>query len=192
MDTQSKKTMMEQEAAARFVQYLMQAAREAWPTIESSMKEFYKDKFIVEEEKIAAYNLGLALIAQDLQAVPNLFPPDQAKRLEEWVYDCVDIEDWGEYAKEEVKKYGEKFQHDLNNHENPIYAIPARLLHRWLGKGIQNFDVELNGKKTGILDPLLVEMLGGILISQFSGTWKKVVLQGDVELVAGDRNLKPS
>lgn len=106
--------------------------------------------------------------------------------------DCIDIENWGEYAKDEVKKYGEKFQHDLNNHENPIFAIPARLLHRWLGKNIQNFDVEINGKKTGVLDPILVEMLGGILITQFSGTWKKVVLVGDVVLIEGKTNLKPS
>lgn len=85
MDTQAKNEMTEQEAAARFVNYLMQAALKTWPTIKSTMQEFYKDKFTVEDEETAAYNLGLALIAQDLQAIPNLFPSDQAKRLEAWV-----------------------------------------------------------------------------------------------------------
>jgi hypothetical protein len=99
---------------------------------------------------------------------------------------CVDTEDWGEYAVGEVKKYGEKFQKDIQNINaggDPLSAIPARLLQRWLGKNIQNFDVEMNGKKTGIISPILLMMVSSMLAA-FLGTWKK--LKDDFNLIEGD------
>jgi len=181
-----KKKLTEQEAAAQFVLYIIKEAQNAYPTIYKSLKDFFKEKFVVEDEKMAAFDLALAAIAQDLQAVKNLFPKDQAERIEKWVLKCIDTEDWGEYAVDEVKKYGEKFQKDVQNINtggDPLSAIPARLLQRWLGENIQNFDVEMNGKKTGIISPILLSMISGTLVA-FLGTWKK--LKDNFNLVEGD------
>src|SRR3989338_3586454 len=135
---------------------------------------------------MAAFDLALAAIAQDLQAVKNLFPKDQAERIEKWVLKCINTEDWGEYAVDEVKKYGEKFQKDIQNVNvggDPLSAIPARLLQRWLGKNIQNFDVEINGKKTGFIDPILLMMISSTLAA-FPGTWEKI--KDNFNLIEGD------
>ena len=181
-----KKKLTEQEAASHFVLYITKEAQSAWPTIYKSLQDSFKDKFVVEDEIMAAFDLALAAIAQDLQAVKNLFPKDQAERIEKWVLKCIDTEDWGEYAVSEVKKYGEKFQKDIQNINaggDPLSAIPARLLQRWLGKNIQNFDVEMNGKKTGIISPVLLMMIYSTLAA-FLGTWKK--LKDDFNFIEGD------
>ncbi len=181
-----KKKLTEQEAASHFVLYITKEAQGAWPAIYKSLQGSFKDKFVVEDETMAAFDLALAAIAQDLQAVNNLFPKDQAERIEKWVLKCIDTEDWGEYAIGEVKKYGEKFQKDVQNINaggDPLSAIPAHLLQRWLGKNIQNFDVEMNGKKTGIISPVLLVMVSSMLTA-FLGTWKK--LKDDFNLIEGD------
>lgn len=181
-----KKKLTEQEAASHFVLYIIKEAQDAWPTIHKNLKDSFKEKFIIEDEKMAAFDLALAAIAQDLQAVKNLFPKDQAERIEKWVLKCIDTEDWGEYAVDEVKKYGETFQKDIQNISaggDPLSVIPTRLLQRWLGKNIQNFDVEMSGKKTGIISPVLLMMVSSTLAA-FLGTWKR--LKDDFKIVEGD------
>ncbi len=181
-----KKKLTEQEAAAQFVLYIVKEAQAAWPTIYKNLKDTFKEEFVVEDETMAAFDLALAAIAQDLQAVKNLFPKDQAERIEKWIYQCINTEDWGEYAMEEVKKYGEKFQKDIQNINaggDPVSAIPARLVQRWLGKNIHNFDVEMNGKKTGIINPVLLMMVTGTLTA-FLGTWKR--MKDNFKLIESD------
>jgi len=192
-----KKKLTEQEAASHFVLYIIKEAQDVWPTIYKNLKDSFKEKFVVEDEKIAAFDLALAAIAQDLQAVKNLFPKDQAERIEKWVLKCIDTEDWGEYAVDEVKKYGEKFQKDVQNISaggDPLSAIPARLLQRWLGKNIQNFDVEMSGKKTGIISPVLLMMVSSMLAA-FLGTWKRLkdnfkIIEGDIPFDENPSGLK--
>lgn len=185
-----KKKLTEQEAASLFVLYLTKEAQDAWPTIKKSLEDAFKERFtLTEDDMMASYDLALAVIAQDLQALKNLFSKDQAERIEKWVLKCLDTKDWGEYAIPEVKKYTDAFQKCLNNIEqygNPINVIPILLLYKWLGKNIDNLEVKINGKKTGFFDPIIVGMVTDILIRQFSGTWKKVIITGNVELVEGD------
>ena len=169
-----KKNLTEQEAACYCVAYIIKEVQNAWPTIREDLKDYLGQKFVVQDEEKAAFDLALAAIALDLQAVGNLFPKDRAERIEKWVLKCIDTEDWGEYAVDEVKKYGEQFQEGIQNVDtggDPLSAIAGRLLHRWLGKDIQNFDVEIAGKKTGIIDPLLLTTVSGMLVG-FAGTWK--------------------
>src|SRR3989344_6871755 len=186
-----KKKLTEQEAASLFILYLTKEAQDAWPTIKKSLEDTFKEKFIVaEEDMVASYDLALAAIAQDLQAHKNLFPKEQVERIEKWVYKCLgNLEDWGEYSVDEVKKYSNAFQKFLNNIEqygNPINVIPVRLLYKWLGKNIDNLEVKIKGKKTGFFDPIIVDMVTDILVRQFVGTWKRVIVTDDVELVEGD------
>lgn len=180
-----KKKLTEQEATSQFVLYIMKEAQEGWPTIHKSLKDVFKEKFIIEDEKMAPFDLAIAALAQDLQSVKNLFSKDRAERIEKWVLKCIDTEDWGEYAVDEAKKYGESFQkaiQNINAGGDPLSAIPARLLHHWLGKNIQNFDVEMNGSKTGIISPILLIMVSSFLAA-FLGFWKK--LRDNFKIVEG-------
>lgn len=95
-------------------------------------KKNYKAKFVVEDEKTAAFDLFLSATTLDLQAVKNLFSNDQAERIEKWVFKIIDTKDWGEYAIDEVKKYDEEFQKGLQNINEgtggPLSAVTARLV----------------------------------------------------------------
>ena len=65
----------------------------------------------------------------DLPAVRNLFPKDQAERIEKWVLKCSDSKDWGAYAIQELKEYGEEFQRAVENITNggdPLSTIPIQ------------------------------------------------------------------
>lgn len=171
-----KKKLTEQEAASFFITHIIKEAESAWPIIYKQLKETFKEKFVIENEKKASFDLTLAAIAQDLQALKNLFPKDQAERIEKLVLKKFGSDIWGEYAVDEVKKYGEEFQKGIQNINaggDPLGAIPTRLIQRWLGKNIQNFDVKINGKKTGIIDPFLSDIIVGVLTA-FIGTWKRI------------------
>lgn len=180
-----KKKITEQDAALQFGLYAIKGAQDVWPNFHKTLKETFKEDFIVENENMAAFDLALAVIALDLQALKNLFPQDQAERIERWVLICIDTEDTGEYAVYEVKKYSEIFQKNIQNISidgDPMSAIPGRLLQRWLGKNLQNFDVEIGGKKTGFINPILLSMVSMMLLD-FSFNWKR--LKDNFKIVEG-------
>jgi hypothetical protein len=184
-----KKKITEEEAASQFVLYIVKEAQNNWPAIHQKMKENFGDKFILEDENTAAFDLALAAIAQDLQAVKNLFPKEQAERIEKWILKCIDTEEWGGYAVDEVQKYGEKFQKDIQNISaggDPLSSIPSRLLHRWLGDNIQNFDVKMDGQKTGFISPVLL-MTTSAILTAFLGNWKRI--KDEYKLTKGDENI---
>jgi hypothetical protein len=171
-----KPILTEQEAAAVLVGSSLRNTQHAWPTVYNSLKEVREEKFAVADESSAAFDLGLAAIALDLQAVKNLFPVEQAGRIENWVLTWV----WnfaatngrGGYALDEVKKYGVAFQKESRiGAEFALGAIPGRLLHRWLGGTIKNFEFEIGGKKSGFINTMLMSETTSVLIG-FSGFWK--------------------
>lgn len=187
-----KKKLTEQEAALHFVGYIMNEASSVWPTILEDLKNSFEGQFVLEREKMANFDLVLAAIALDLQAIKNLFPNNQAERIEKWVYEFFNPLYWGEYAVEEIKKYGKEFQEHTPNMyvgTNPLSAVSARLLHRWLGENIHNFEIDMGGfsndEKTSIvsINPQLQMMVDSSLIG-FIGTWKR--LKDKFKLIEGD------
>lgn len=182
------KMVTEQEAAALFVISMLRAAQRAWPTVYGMLKGPTEGKFVVADESMAAFDLGLAAVAQDLQAVKNLFPAEQADRIEKWVLTWVsksmDTKVWGDYAVDEVKKYGTAFQEGSKiDAAFALGAIPGRLLHRWLGEGIKNFEDEIGGDRTGLIDVWLSAKTSNELIA-FSGFWKR--FKDNFKLVEGE------
>ena len=183
-----KKNHTEQEAAAIFVGSSFRNTQHAWPTVYNSLKEFREEKFVVADESRAAFDLGLAAIALDLQAVKNLFPVEQADRIENWVltwvWNFADTNGRGGYAVDEMKKYGAASREESRlGAEFALGAIPGRLLHRWLGKGIKNCEGEIGGEKTGFIDTMLLAEVTNQVIG-FSGIWKR--FKDDFDLVEGD------
>ncbi len=178
-----QRTSTEQEAALYFIRFMREKAQPAWPGIYRTFKDTFGVKFVVADETMAAFDLFLATIALDLQAVKNLFQAEQANRLERWVFKNIGgVEHWGNYAVGEVTEYSSAFQNKLRV-DMPIGAISARLVHRWLGGGIRNFEAEIGGKKTGFIDVLLIDAVNETLLG-FIGFWKGI--KTDFTLVEGD------
>ncbi len=187
-----KKKITEQEAASHFIRSIMNEASSAWPSVLEELKDTFQDQFVLEDEKMANLDLSLAAIALDLQAIKNLFSNIQAERIEEWVYEYFKGEDWREYAVAEIKKYGKAFQEHTPNMyvgTNPLSAVSARLLNRWLGENMHNFEIDMgdigNGDKTGIvsISPQMQMMVDSLLVG-FIGKWKKI--KDNFRLIKGD------
>ena len=68
-------------------------------------------------------------------------------------------------------------------------AVSARLLKRWLGENIHNFEIDMgdfgNGEKTGIvsISPQM-QMMVDLLLAGFIGKWKKI--KDNFRLIKGD------
>lgn len=75
----------------------------------------------------------------------------------------------------------------------PVSAVSARLLHRWLGENIHNFEIDMgdfgNGGKTGIvsISPQLQMMVDSLLMG-FIGNWKRI--KDNFKLIEGDLPLE--
>lgn len=181
-----RKKLTEKQAACHFVTDMLIDAREQWPTIYTTLKS-YDANLIVEDEAACDIHLALAAIALDMQAVNNLFSPEQSKRLVGFVFRYLDeIDESGYVAKEarkydrvsdrllrnletrgyivhEVKRYQQVFQEAIRNSENPIHAITVRLLARWLGVSSQQ----------GQFVNLVLTILISAHLAAFSGFWKE-------------------
>ena len=184
----SNRRKTEQEVATDLVLFAMQEAGNAWPTISNSFKDTFKEKFRVENEMMAPFDLALAAITQNLQAIRNVFSSDQAQRIEQWVMKCLDTEDYGQYALQEVKKYDHMFNKALSDTgkekspfagTNPLDVLSVCLLRQWLGQGLRDFEVEINGKKTGVISPILISMTSGALVA-FILQWKTIKADYDI------------
>ncbi len=182
-----KKKLDEQLAANSFVLAVIKETKERWPGIYQVLREGVNGEyFIVEDEEGAQYNLALAGIAQGLQAVKNLFTKEQAERFELFILKVMANN--SEYAVEEIKEYGSQFQNAILNIKDgahPEEAIPTRLLQRWLGSNIKYFYVEINGKKTEIISPILV-MEVGVIMATFPKNWSWKQVSANYKLIKGD------
>ena len=170
-----KPIITEQEAVVSYLQGSLENARSNWPEIRNNLKSTFGNQFVVKDEAVATFDLYLAIIAMDLQSLPNLFPIEQAKRIEHFILKCLGrIEEWGKYSVEEVQAYSTLFRDELKNINttgDPIAAVPARLLHRWLGDGIWKFESIIQGKRTGFIDALVLSMTLNS-VAKFCGFWK--------------------
>lgn len=188
----NKKQLTEQMVAAEFNLYIMGETQKNWKEIYNTYKKTYGDKFTVTDEIMAPYDLALASIAENIQVVNNVFPKEQAERIKKWILKLVDTEDYGEYSLGEIKKYEDMFIKSVDDNArqsgsfngiNPLAIITTCLLNQWLGDSFRDFDVVVNGKKTGVVDPILMDLTNHILMT-YIYDWKKI--KENFDLVEGD------
>jgi hypothetical protein len=103
----------ERDAVIRVNQHMINSAIQMWPGLYKKVGEIVALPFIVPDEEQAAFDLALAALALDLQAVRNLYSNDQAGRIEAWAYELGRSAKYGDYALKELKRYSEAFQSEL-------------------------------------------------------------------------------
>jgi hypothetical protein len=180
--TNAKPVISEMRVAAQFCEHILRKAQTDWPTIYQTFRQTLGEKFRVEDESMAVFDLALAATALDMQAVKNLFSADQAKRIERWVERLKNTEDWGDYAIAEIRAYDQHFQDAMARVESdgdPLSAMSVRLLYRWLGDNLQEFDFRIGSEKTDIISPILIEITHDVLLD-FVGVWKTISQQYDL------------
>src|SRR4051812_13160288 len=188
----SRKRLSEQEAAITVLHQTLANISEDWPSVYVSLQNSFGARFVVEDARKARFDFALAAVAQDLGALPNLFEQRQASRIEAWVSKLMNSPEWGEYSAKELKEYRAAFEEassEVRAGGNPMElmsAIPARLIHRLLGKAISQFAI--GEGELRFIEPILLLSMTTALVS-YCGAWKRMA--EEFQLVEGDLPLTP-
>jgi len=193
---QFKKKLPEESAANQFVSIKLQEGIDFWAANYASLKNTFGEKFSIQDQDTANFDLFLAKIALHTTSLKNLFPPEQADRIRRWIINTIESQpsefgdgrrnkiknyEYPDYRKNEIAEYEKVYNESAKLGENPVNAVASRLLHKWLGGYITDFDFELDGKKTGTIGPIKALLLTSI-VSEGLG-WKTI--QDNFELVEG-------
>lgn len=163
----AKPRKREAEAAAEFVIRICQHVPTQWPNICRELRSFESTFEPLLNDKFAAYEFTLAIIAIQMRSL-GFLPPEQASRIRLRVLECLITEDTGEYPRQIIELYDAAWDQWASQNEIPFFGI-AYVLYDKLGlSSISTSDG--NTAKDPIVLSLLVDImvrLGG------TGWWKK-------------------
>jgi hypothetical protein len=166
-----RKRYTERAIAEDFVQAAFDNAAEALSAICSGLGEF-SSEFSLADRQRAVRDLAAAIIALEIQALPNLFPPPMAGRLRSHVLNYLTFK-YGEYAASEVRAYEEIFRGELKSGRHPGERVSERLLHRLTHKEL------LYGGDGFTVNPISTMFLTRCL-ADMCGVWKLFRDQFDI------------
>lgn len=172
----TKKRIAEDAAVLLVTMRAMERAQSEWPRIRKTLRRDFNEVFGSWDDRLAAYDLALAAIAWDMQSLENLFDSDQASRLRQRTCNVMRQDQNGEYVLAEIEDYRAAFARALGSSEpqDSIFAIPARLLWRWLGPDYERLTTEV-GLHRLLLLPFVTEV-----VLHVAGAWK--ILRDECEL----------
>lgn len=165
-----KAKLSEIEATGQFVLMVTKGVQQRWPEIADDLKGMFQPEDSISDNRQASYEFVLAVIATQIQALPNLLPADQASRIRECVMRCISSPDLGAYPREAIQEYQNAWDQALQQAEPPFYGIASVLFDKLGCRGT----VELGG--TRFKDPLLLMALSEKVVT-FGGPWWKTVTQ---------------
>lgn len=125
-----KKKMSENEAAGQFVFMTIDSVQKQWPDIVNDLKNIIPFEESILEDHNAVFEFVLAVIATQLQALPNLLPTDQANRIRNIILQCISSPELGTYPYVAIQAYQNAWDQSLQQLENPGTAIASVLFDK--------------------------------------------------------------
>jgi len=165
-----KKKLAEMEAAGQFVLVATKAVQERWADIANSLERLFQDEHFDPDDSQASFEFLLAVIATQLQALPNLLTSDQATRIREYVMQCLSSPDLESYPRETIQEYDRAMNQSLQQGEAPFYGVAALLFDKLDCRST----VESGGVK--LKSPLVLMALSEKVVT-FGGGWWKALIQ---------------
>jgi len=165
-----KEKLSEVEAAGQFVISIVKPIQQEWSKVAVELTRMLELQEPVSTDQSAAFEFALAVIALQIQALPNLLSPAQAGRIREYVMQCISSADLGSYPREAIDAYQSAWNQCLQQGERPFDGIASVLFDKL---GCQS-SVEVG--KAKFKDPLLIMALSEKVIT-FGGAWWKNAIQ---------------
>lgn len=172
MVTFSKGTISEVSAAGTFVSDIMSRVRSEWTTIIGELEPILEDTDRrTLNDNWATYEFALAALTMEAQAMQNLLPPDQARRVREHILRALDAPDLDGAGVEAFRSYEAAWRQGVERNELPFDPVVSLLFDRIGLKGA----VTLSGAR--FKDPLLLTALAGALTMPGRAWWKSTLAQ---------------
>ena len=124
----------------------------------------------ISDDQYASFEFVLAVIATQIQALPNLLPSDQANRIREHVIHCVSSPDLKSYPRETIQEYESAWNQSLQQGEPPFYGIASVLFDKLECRS----SMELGS--ASFKSPLLLMALSQKVVT-LGGPWWKTLTQ---------------
>lgn len=164
-----KKKLSEIEAAGQFVIMITKDVQQHWPEIARELKGILQAEDSISDDQYAGFEYVLAVIAVQIQALPNLLPADQASRIREYIMQCISSPELEAYLREAIQEYQNAWNQTLQRGEPPFYGIESLLFDKLMCRCA----VELGEAR--FKSPLLFMALSEKVVT-FGGPWWKTLV----------------
>ena len=165
-----KKKLSEIESAGQFVLMVTRNSQQYWPTFAKDLNSISQAENPIPDNQQAAFEFVLAVIAIQIQALPNLFPSDQASRIRECVMRCISSPELGVYPRETIQEYQNAWDQSLKHNVPPFDGIASILFDKL---GCRD-SVKISS--VSFKSPILLMALSEKVVT-FGGPWWKTVSQ---------------
>lgn len=115
-----KPSVREREAAEACFGVLVSSSNRDWPSTTEQLK---KIGIKVNDESNGRFFFLLGRIATEMQAIPNLFPVDQAARLRTYWLEVSSPPEFGSEPLEIILEYEAAWKHSINQGAMPFYGL---------------------------------------------------------------------
>ena len=171
MEISGRKKLSELEIAGQFVLAMTKTVQKEWPSVARELNAApFSPKEPFSDDAFAGYEFLLAVIACQIQSLPNLLAKEQSQRIRAYILVCLSSPEVGSYPGEALGEYQQAWNESLKREEAPFYGLASVLFDK-LGR---RETVQLGDGK--FKDPLLLMALSEKIV-MFGGPWWKNVIQ---------------
>lgn len=163
----------EVEAAAEFVLSVCQHVPAQWPSICQGLQSFDPYFESLRDDKVAAYEFVLAVIAVEMHTI-GFLPSDQAGRIRSQVLECLTTKDVGNYPRQAVAEYDAAWNSSISQEELPLFGV-ASVLYDKLGLSSH----ATVGSDT-FKDPLVLSALVDAIVRLGGPWWRKYIERNQI------------
>jgi len=160
------KTLSEIEISGLFICTIIKNSLEHWPSISKELSQLFRHNKPISDDEYSCFEFALAVIAIQIQALPNLLEQQQANRIRSHVLACISAPELGTYPKEAIEEYQNAWNTSLENGNLPFDGIASVLFDKIECEN----KVELGG--ASFKAPLLLMALREYIV-KFGGSWWK-------------------
>src|SRR5687768_8482151 len=169
MEFANKEKLSELEAAGQFVVSIVKPIQHDWSKIAAEITCMLQLKQAISTDPYAAFEFALAVLAVEIQALPNLVPAAQAVRIREHVLRGISSPDLGSYPRDAISEYQRAWDQCIRQGEAPFDGIASVLYDKLESQST----VEFGHAK--FKDPLLLMVLSEKVIKLGGGWWKNAI-----------------
>jgi hypothetical protein len=170
-----KPQLSEQNAAEHFLGDMFNAVKSEWPRISEEISRIFEDNTSSLETTRAPFEFCLAVIATEIQALPNLFQPKQATRIQSHIINhLTSLSDLKELIAGAMTAYQTAWDEYGRRREPPWYGI-ASVLYDRLGC-TANISIGSRNYKS----PTSLQILALTVTTCGGGWWKELTSRYEI------------